>query len=159
MGFPYPSYAGGATPTVRARYHQTSAQTINSTANAVLNFDTEDVDSLNAVTTGAAWQFKAPLDGDYMVSVSLVGSPASAIAANVNANLQLLKNGSQWGTTPLSYFATGIAQTAATPLEMGGTDIVECKAGDTIQVKFTNSIGQNFTSTLNSSFIAICKVG
>ena len=76
---------------VGARYEHTSGQTISGVSD-IIDFDTKDYDSHNAVTTGASWRFTVPSGkaGKYLVTYCLrSGDNASADNKYVNTNVRV----------------------------------------------------------------------
>ncbi|PCI45882.1 MAG: hypothetical protein COB41_00390 [Proteobacteria bacterium] len=65
--------------TIIARYTAASSAAVPN-APAVFDFSTKDIDTHNAVTTGASWQFKAPRTGYYSVN-----SVLHTNSANINS--------------------------------------------------------------------------
>lgn len=59
----------GVPPLVVAIYKTDAGQNMVHTVSTIVNFDTKVQDTHDAVTTGAAWKFTAPVVGFYQVGV------------------------------------------------------------------------------------------
>lgn len=64
-----------ATETVVASYYATSAESL--AVNQNINYDTKDIDTHGAVTTGSGWVFTAPVSGLYTILVNVLFTDAS----------------------------------------------------------------------------------
>lgn len=107
------------TRVVAARY--TVAASTALTGAQPTNFSTKDFDTHNAVTTGASWNFKAPVSGIYSVSTN-----QDTVAAN---SVQLFKNGSFY-----QYLTSNAANIVGC-----GNCLISLNAGETIDVRATVS--------------------
>jgi len=114
-----------------ASYFISVAQNVISVVTpAILNFDTTDIDTDNAVTTGAAWHFTVPANkpGEYRVSCKV----EFAAAANVyQAEMSLYKNGVE--ARRLSHITLGVGRIGN--FTLGGEADVTCVPGDTLDVR------------------------
>lgn len=109
---------------VVARYHASGGQTLTGSTQTILDCSVKDVDTDNAVTTGASWKFTAPIKGNYEVS-AIIGFAG----ADSDSEMNLFKNGSRYaelaGRIPsFSSFTSG-----------GGATIVPLNAGDYIDIR------------------------
>lgn len=155
-----PQFIGGPTPSVEARFFQTTAQSgLAQSSVTTINFDTLSIDSAGAVTTGASWVYTAPLPGVYFVDATVVFLPGSAPAAGTSAYLKLVKNGTPITGQQLFNIIFGITQTSAVNVMLQGDDIIALNAGDTIAVQLTNTTGVTVATITLLSFINIFKVG
>lgn len=137
-----------ATESVVARYHNTTAQTLTSST-AVLNFDTKDIDTHGAVTTGAAWKFTAPVTGRYILTVMIeTDSTASADAIQMTAG----KNSSGGYT----YSRTSRGAVVGDRITLSVTDFYQLVAGDYIQVAGLSASGVRTLD--NSTYIGVAKL-
>lgn len=101
-----------------ARYYISTAN-ISVIANQPINFDTKIEDTYQAVTTGSSWNFKAPLTGDYLVSVTIDGSGGNDV-------YDIYKNGVklEW----ISFFTTQQPTTGALHVYLiGGLDYIDIR--------------------------------
>lgn len=107
--------------------------------NARINFSTVDFDTHGVITTGASWAYTCPVSGYYRVS-----SAVSSVSTSFG--IQVYKNGS------VEKQLGGISATTGVPVA-GGSVVVSCKAGDTLDVR----TAQNITTTndTTSSWISI----
>lgn len=118
--------AGSAVSSVAATYILSSSGTPGATN--PINFDTKIVDTVNAVTTGAAWKFTAPSTASYHVSVT--------VGANISVNIFLYLNGT---STYMMFNTTG-------GLQSSGSVILPMSTGDFIDIRPSNG-----TATLAGS--------
>jgi hypothetical protein len=113
-------------PPVQARYACSTGQAL--TANVTpINFDTKDIDTDNAVTTGAGWKFTCPTgkSGTYTV----VGSFAPGSAASC----YLYKNGIQQKILA-TFGAAGQAAFAVT-IDLLANDYIDVRSGSSISLQ------------------------
>lgn len=78
---------------IAARYTSNSTQSIPNSADTIVNFEDKDYDTMNAVTVGASWQFKAPRAGIYSVSCLLGFDSNTNWTLGERIFLYLFKNG------------------------------------------------------------------
>jgi hypothetical protein len=128
------------TRVVFAKYATNSAKT--STSSQPFDYEIKVEDTHNAVTTGSAWKFTAPVPGYYRVSAGIVAS--SAASAN---NLYLYKNGS--GVPNGGAFA----QQLTTNVVAKATNTIFLKAGEYIDLR--NGSGSTATLAADSGVNAI----
>lgn len=129
-----------ASEKVGARYSTSTAQSAG-----ILNYDTKQYDTHNAVTTGAGWKFTVPVAGRYFIHGKYALN-ATAVSAS-DTYLQI--NGVTYSRV---YYPVATAQGF---LPGWGIDIVNLKVGDYIQIYFTTG------TTINNSdhnYIEIEKV-
>ena len=105
-------------------------------AGAVLQYNTKDFDTHNAVTTGASWAFLAPVSGYYSILFS-----ATRSTSGTQSHL-LYKN----GTTLVQFVLTNVVGT--TSYNSGGTTVY-LNAGETITIKTDNA------ATIEVGYISI----
>ncbi len=117
-----------------AKYTGTANAT--SSTSAPIQWNTKQIDTHNAVTTGSGWNFKAPISGMYEVSVAFSGQNGVLVYASIYVN------GVDTGIITSGAFNQGV---------VSGSGIVEVKAGDTIDVRCTNSNTINAVSTFTIS--------
>lgn len=129
-----------ATESVIARYKCTTADTTSNTD--PINYDSKDIDTHGAVTTGASWKFTAPVSGRYLVNVSQVAATATS------NTIYLYVGGS---------FSRVLAQGSAN-IAFSGSDVVALNAGDYIDIR--NGSGTTLTLTNDSTInhIAIARL-
>lgn len=147
----------GHSRSVYARYYLTTAQ--NMVSGTVVNYDTKDTDTHNAVTTGAGWTFTAPEDGLYTISVRHRTNTATAGTVGDIIGLSYAINGEP--ARELSVIQIG---STTTQIKVGGgTASRRMKKGDTLQVSGNNNTGQ--THAFNTSngpqvnFVEIARTG
>ena len=137
------------TRVVVARASDTSGTSITTTP-TVINFGTVGIDNTASITTGASWNFKAPITGYYRVSAQITISAATI----VQYGLQLRKN----GTVFASGFATRQATNNAAECPTVN-DVVQLNAGDTIDALISINTGSSTLGTaVGSNFISIERI-
>lgn len=128
----------GADPNmVLAAYKASSGQILSNGSSSVIDFDTKEVDTDSAVTTGLAWKFTVPAGkgGTYQVSAAAAFSGAAATATD--CFLTLYKSGTEvrrFGRYSGTTGGSGI-------LNFTGSTVIQLSAGDTIQAKMFQSSG------------------
>lgn len=146
-----------ASETVAARYTTTAGQSIPNATTTIVDYGTKDFDTHNAVTTGASWKFTAPIPGKYMVSGGGAHGPASWTATQL-IFFEVDKNGSVHS----NLVQTRIQTTGSNNYRMyGGGVIVNCIAGDTIDIRtFQNQGGAvSMQTSAGDNWVAIVRVG
>jgi hypothetical protein len=138
-----------------AIYNTAAGQSIPSGSAMVVNFDTQELDSDSAVSTGAGWTFTCPTGkgGLYHFS-AVIGFEPWSVAATVFPSIWQNGTEKQRG----SRFVTAAADPA--PYVTLSADLV-LAAGDTVQVKIAHQAGVNKTlesSTSASNRICIHRV-
>jgi hypothetical protein len=116
-----------ASDSVNGRYHASSS-TINGTV-ANITFSTKDYDTNNAYSGGT---LTIPVSGKYQFNLAVLVA-ASAIAANNNAQVNILKNGSI--VTAGIFVAGGVVSFIPT----NQSDSINCLQGDLITVQVSSS--------------------
>jgi len=150
-----PALTGLNVGTVFASYNQSSAQSITSSSDTVIDFSTKVVDTHSAVTTGGSWLFTAPEAGVYQISSSIEFASASFVATAV-AVLMLFKNGTQVAATEHVRNTALTQEFAAYPLVYA----VSCVKGDTLQLKVfqNNGSSRSLRASDRYNFVTITKV-
>jgi trimeric autotransporter adhesin len=144
--------------TAYARYTKTSAQTISNTTTTIVNFDNEDYDSDDAVTTGAAWKFTVPADhgGYYLVTAILTFDSSAEWQYSEELDLVVHKNGATYAYLGI----TEVTTNATIIMSVSGSCIVSLAATDYIDIRaFQNSgADQTIVDDGVSSHVAIAKL-
>ena len=142
-----------ATETVVARYKSSAAQSFTSGSTSIIDFATKGFDSHSAVTTGASWKFTAPISGKYQVSAHTGIGAATDTGAR---QLFIYKNGSVY-----SQAIQEKQSTTSVAIYVQVCDIVDCNAGDTIDLRYSQNSGGtlSFTSISDRVWVSILRVG
>jgi hypothetical protein len=133
---------------VAARYTSSSGQSIPQAVGTIVNFNTKEYDTHNAVTTGTNWKFTAPVAGTYNVSSYLLYDTFT-ISGISDMVLSVNKNGSTYaeiGRTPLWSGAQFY-------VPVGGTTDIQLNAGDTISIKAENYTGAARTLVTSGVYV------
>lgn len=131
-----------ASETVAATYYLSG----NQTTSVQINFDTREIDTHGAVTTGVgAWKFTAPVSGIYQVSANVL--------YNGTATLLLYKNNSSY-----KFFAHS---NGTTPTRGVGSTILRLNAGDYIDLRpgSSQTVTGGALNAGDTAIISIVKVG
>ena len=132
---------------IDARYSSNSAQSFSTGSFEIVNYEDKDFDSLNAVTTGAAWKFTAPVNGDYAVSATLEFDAGANWASGESVILQVWKNGAEYAS-----LARNVQQTThSLVVPIDGYTIVPLNAGDYIDIRAYQDSGAGAVLSANSS--------
>lgn len=143
-----------ATESVNANYQTSAGQNISNNTSTEVVFATKNFDSHNAMNTSTG-TYTVPVSGKYQVSASFYYSTAITATAT-DTHIELWKNGSiyQAVNNPKS-------GTTAAPLSVSGTFLVQCNAGDTLQINALQNSGsaQTLASSGAYNWMAIERVG
>jgi len=131
------------TRVVAARYTRNTTQTFTDGVEERVDYDDKDFDTHGAVTTGSAWVFTCPVEGIYRVSA--VSTWTSRTWANTeNGYLQFKKNTVVVGRHGRFEMTGAFDQS----IQMEGSQLINCNAGDTISV---NAIADITSGTLTTT--------
>lgn len=120
-----------------ARATSNAGQSIPNSAITVVDYEDVAYDPRGLITTGASWVFTCPTAGVYLVSANVLFTGTTTWALGEAAALYLYRSGNH-----VSYFDRCDALGGATQfMRLGGCDVVECAAGDTLQVRVIQNSG------------------
>jgi hypothetical protein len=141
---------------VVARYSTAAGQSIPNNSDTVINFDVQNYDTHSAVTTGAAWRFTAPVDGYYLVTISMLFAATDTWIDQEYVSLISYINSvgiSRMGFTAHHGSASSIFVGAS------GTDILQLNAGDTLNIHVIQTSGAALAlhNAADYNYIAITK--
>jgi hypothetical protein len=137
-----------ATESVNARYSSATGS-VTSTAAAV-SFTSKSFDSHNSYSGST---FTAPTSGKYQVNAALL--IAGTFATNSTSSILIYKNGANYSNVAV------VSAGAPANMNMTISDIVNCNAGDTIQI-FVASNGTSVslsTGDQTRNYLSLTKVG
>jgi len=145
-------------PIIIIRYSTSSAQSIPDGTNTTVNYDTLEVDTHNAVVTGASWLFTAPMSGKYLVTgatrlISATFPAGTGMETNIRVNAT---NTSLIGTQFVGILSTTSFSTSNT-----GACVLSLAAGDTIDVRVFQNSGGAISLNINNLYnnIEIVRIG
>lgn len=127
-----------------AAIYNTASNTFTTGTTTIVNFATIELDTNNAVTTGASWVFTVPSGKAGVYSITAQVTPNAAVSASVT-QLLLYKN----GALARDLWTSSGAIPSTTSIQ-GSTEI-NLAAADTISVKLAQASGGTITLT-NSAF-------
>jgi len=139
-----------ATESVNAAYGNGAGTSITSSS-TVVPWPTKVFDSHSAMNVNGT--YTVPVSGKYLVSATILTASTAFAVAN-NLQLYLYKNGSSVNTLGYNYVL------GTTRAWVTGNNIVNCNAGDTIQIYM--NVGSGSTTLSNATtdnFISIARVG
>jgi len=144
-----PTFSPGDTG---ARYTTVTSQAVGVGAYGIINFDTRDFDTNNAVTTGAAWKFTVPVGqgGKYSIGAGL--SVQGAAAATGWSRLGILKNGS-------FFAALGDVQNTTTYQFLNGAGVFSLAPGDTISIAVFSEQARSTDASAGYQWVSIQRLG
>lgn len=148
-----------ASETVRAYYTAPGGQSIaNNDTTQTVNFSTKVYDSHNAVTTGAAWKFTAPISGAYHVSASTLADPTAGWDATEVWTNRLYDSA---GNILVGLGALNAQTTYSGIVNGRGSATIYLNAGDWIQLRVfqNNGAAVAIRADTPNNFIAIFRVG
>lgn len=130
-----------ATSTVSSSYWLSANQAVTADV-TVINFDSKEFDYTNAVTTGAAWEFIAPIGGLYSIQ--------GKVAASAVCNIFVWVNGSK-------YKSVGSQPTGAGSAFSG---VIKLNANDSIHFRSSASVTiSGGTLVSGPTTVSITRVG
>ena len=146
---------------VIVRAQTDSAQSIPNDTNEIVNFDTINYDTHDAVTVGSNWVFTAPVAGYFLVSAALLFETSTAWAESERAGLYLYRDGSRFaGLDRGSHWDTS----ASTNLRfVGGGTVVYCAVDQELNIRVYQDSGgaialNNSSSGALWNHVSITKV-
>lgn len=149
-----------AVPNVVARYRTDAGQNIlnNSAPPTLIDFEDQVYDPYSAVTTGASWNFAAPVAGYYWVAVNLVLATTTAWASNEYAYIYAYRNGS--AHMVLAHTQAPDTSGASGYLGISGCGIIQLDAAETIEIRVQQTSGGTRTLTADQyqNGISIARV-
>lgn len=130
-----------------------SSSTANSSfadnATEIVDYDNKEVDTHNAVTTGASWTFTAPRSGSYKIGASIEWANSTNLD---HSFLDVYKNGALYGRLDAN-FTSGHITVSGTPI------VLSLNVGDTINIRAlqddTTSAARSIGTTSNRYFVSI----
>ncbi len=140
-----------------ARYKTAAAQEIANSTVTIVNFETEQYDTHDAVTVGAAWHFTAPVTGYYLVTSYIRFTASTGWTDTETVEYLLYRNGSQYSALDRKdSFGSGSSIYAFA----NGSDIVYLAAGDTIDLRVLQTSGAALALHNNDrhNYVSICLV-
>lgn len=123
-----PSSVSPSTSVVAASYYCSTNQA--GTTSAPFNFDTKEYDTAASVTTGAAWQFLAPVTGTYQVNM-VANQTGNALARSL-----IYKSTAGGAFAAYKYINIGNTSIGINT----GSTAVQLNAGDAIQIRPDTSV-------------------
>ena len=143
-----------ATESVNARYYLSSGKVIAANnAGTIVNYDTKDFDSHNAVTTGASWVFTTPVSGTYSIEAM---TTLLSLPATYYWELRLYKNASL-----IVVLDSTVSGSGTLNLTARGYTLLKLNAGDTLNIYGFQSYTATLTTTGDGhyGYVNIARVG
>lgn len=129
------------TRVVAARYSTAVNQTLNTATATIINYTVKNHDSLNAVTTGAAWSFRVPVAGIYAMKAAILLQGTTNWGVGETLTISLKKNNTVFSTEFEEIEASQAVNSYGAGISI--YDEVECVVGDSLQVEVTQGSGGN----------------
>lgn len=126
-----------------AVYTQNTGQTFSSGVSTVVNYETKQIDTYKAVTTGSAWKYVAPISGVHIINARLLFNNSTAWAYGEVASLYVYHNGIYH---PVDRWSDINSSTTAVTRMLRGTYIMRLNVLDTIQLYVNQTSGVNQTT-------------
>ena len=134
---------------ISASYASTAGNSLTTAGgNQIVDFATKEIDTHNAVTTGAAWKFTAPAAGIYEIRTTLTFSSAS-LSAGTSAGCYVFKNGSvhkfvgSWDIDATRSQAKYL-HSAACLVQLAAGDYIDIRQNVPVDTTLDNSAGFNW---------------
>jgi hypothetical protein len=132
-----------------ARYYSSSTSISGSLATIV--WTTKDYDTHSAMSSGI---YTIPVNGKYQIN-SMISNSIGGGASSYVIDLQLQKNGSV-----ISRNNTAMPASTANGFVALVSDIINCAAGDTIRIQYSNTGNTpSISASSSGNYISIVKVG
>lgn len=137
------------------RYTRSTTTSLPSPGPAIFDFNVEDYDDNNLVTTGGSWAYTVPAAGKYRITSAI---EFDAVApGNLAFDSQVFVNGvsqATYGRNPA--FSSGAAVSGITS---EGSTVLELAKGDSVDIRFSQAAGGPLTGNSNgNSYINIEKI-
>lgn len=140
---------------VAARYRTGSSQAFPTSTRTVVNFDTKDFDTHNAVTTGSGWKFTAPVAGKYRIS-----SFVECLGTHAAGNIVQMSIGVNTQTAETVMLDAWRVYSAGYSTETSGSTTYHLNAGDYVSLTmWHNASSLLLASTASRAWIAIERIG
>ena len=144
---------------IGARYAINAGQSIpnNTLPPTIINYEDLSYDPLSLVTTGASWAFTCPIDGYYRVAAAALFASTATWALGEASVLYVYKGGAEWSRLAYRDNYGGATQLA----HLAGSDVVECAAGDTLDIRIYQNSGGALALFANAfyNYVAISRIG
>lgn len=143
---------------VGARYTSNAGQSVPHAAFTIVNFEDVSYDPLGLVTTGTGWAFTCPIAGCYRVSAWILFDGSTAWSSSNVAELDLYRGATAYSVLDRKdNWPGGVSHFAAA----GGSDTIECVAGDTLRVQAFQNTGGSLAlfPNVRYNYISITRVG
>jgi hypothetical protein len=142
---------------VGVKYNSNAGHSIPDNNYTVVNFEDKIYDTHGAVTTGAGWAFTCPVAGKYSVHTNVTLSDTSY--QNTDFGYIEIRKNNITQSRQGRWEQTGAFTQA---MQMQGSDILDCAAGDTINVGvYQNNTANNpiaLITTGHETHITIAKI-
>lgn len=141
---------------IGARYTTNAGQSVPNATFTVINYEDASYDPLGLVTVGAGWIFTCPVAGRYLVTAAILFDLSAAWTSGELARLDVYKNGATAAVLDLDEAAT----TASQYRRLGGSDVIECAAGDTLDIRVNQASGASIAliATAEHNHVAIVRL-
>lgn len=141
---------------VIASYETNAGQSINENAIETIDFEDKLIDTHDAVTTGAAWIFTAPLGGKYCIEAK-AQIVSTNYAGGIELRFAIVAGGTTWYP---DWFEMG---GSTFEIGMNGSIIADLDAGDTVYARIYQNGGgvgsRSLVSTAGYNYININRIG
>jgi hypothetical protein len=123
---------------VAAIYRTSAGQSIPHATWTIVDFDSRELDTHRAVTTGASWRFTAPVEGVYVVSASIMFAATTTWADGEVGDLSVYKNGSLVFSLDRT---NSNGSSASVNMRLGGSTAVRLDVADYIDIRIYQGSG------------------
>jgi hypothetical protein len=141
-----------ASESVSARYTTVTATSLGASVATTIPWSTKDYDSHNAMNTSTG-VYTVPVPGKYRVTARVRSASATFTTGQAYA-LQFRKN-----TVGQAQVALRYGNGAAMLMDAQGSDVINCNAGDTIDVQVTSDVATTVGTVAGNNYVTIERVG
>jgi hypothetical protein len=134
---------------VAAIYKTASGQSISHNIPTVVDFNIRELDTHNAVTTGANWRFTAPVGGLYVVHVAVLFTSTTAWSDGEIGALILNRNGSDIAVLNRK---DNYGSATSLHMQLSGSTALYLAAGDYIDIRVYQTSGVTLSFYTDSLF-------
>ncbi len=143
-------------PVVRAEYVLGTPSSFPYGDVTTINYNTKAEDTHNAVTTGTAWKFTAPIDGIYSISLGIIG-PSISWPVGCKLELAIKHNEDSSNKTRFVCRQEGAAYTGFCFAQ--GTTSIRLKAGESVSPQLYTITTMTPFNDIRYNNISITRIG
>ena len=150
---------GAGAGAVSARYTNTgpTGQTLATSADTIINYDTVDYDTHTAVTIGASWVFTCPVQGKYLIMASVETVASNNFDLGDQLQIKIDKDGGAVSHNRIVLQASPTAWVCNAYVHA----LINLNFGETIYIEVNHSsdAAEKLSTSPNANWVSIHQVG